>query len=43
MLEVSDRFGIRQAAMLVKVGDDDEKRPLFSQRWDAGVYERVWE
>jgi hypothetical protein len=43
MVEVSERFGIRQAGMLVQVGDGDGKRPLFSQRWDAGVYEKMWE
>lgn len=43
MLEISERFGIKQAGMLVEVGDQDSNRPLFSQKWDAGVYERMWE
>lgn len=40
---IAERVGIAQAKMLVEVGDKDEKRPLFSEKWDAGLFERTWE
>ena len=43
MMAILMRFGTVHAKMLVDIGDNDEKRPLFADHWDASMFENIFE
>ena len=43
MLKISERFGSTKALELMKIHQQDPKRPLYAENWDSSFFENLFE